>query len=452
MAKSNGGDMTLKVDALVTTFHQVHSLIPDNQEILTIKPDTRVVDALKLMQKYRYSQLPVVVGKAVLGVFSYRSFSERALTKQKSIKGEWLGELPVEDFLEEYEFVHGSQDWNRVAGYLNQDDAFFVGNRDRMEGLVTTVDVLDYFREIATPFIILAEIEQSLRKTIQACIAEDELPLALERSLSSAYTKDDRVKEGAEGKEGGIPQSLDELTFDNYAQIISNNDNWLYFVPMFGDSPRARKQTNDKLRQLRNWRNDVFHLKRRLESWEVDTLGEHRSWLQRRMRAFEAKRIQETSPEQSVKSKRGKMTRERLLSESDPAAAEFFEWLLSEARNMARHFAIEWHPVSFSIRLRRDGRLLGFIYGYAPDRLEIYFNYLDLEPDVLSRLRDLILDSGVFEEAGKHSLKAQATQINDEQLREACRRLIIELLRIEEIRSYNVKSSKNDSGNSLREL
>lgn len=303
--------------------------------------------------------------------------------------------------------------------YLSRDDAFFVGNPDGLDGLVTTMDVLDYFREIASPFIILAEIELSLRKVIQISITEMNWRAALESSLSTAY----------EGK--AVPMDLGDMTFDNYVQIISNNGNWKFFEAFFDSGDVSRKQTTRKLQQLRDWRNIVFHFKRRLEPWELDTLGEHRAWLQRRMRAFEAKRIQEISPDQSDKPKRGKMTRERLLSESDPAAADFYMWLLGEAKKLARDYAIAWHPVSFSIRMRRDGRLPGFIYGYAPDKLEIYFNYLDLPPDILSRVRRSLLSSGVFEEAGKHSLKAQATQINDKQLREACQFLLLELLNVD---------------------
>lgn len=262
--------------SLVETFHQVRSLVPDDQELVSVKPNTRVAEALKLMKKHHYSQLPVVVGKAVLGVFSYRSFSEKALTRQKTNKAEWLGDLPVEDFLEEYEFVHGSHDWNRILGYLNQDDAFFVGHRDGQEGLVTAIDVLDFYRQIATPFIVLAEIELSLRKVIQTSIPPEHRTKALEGSLTTAY----------EGRD--VPMDLNEMTFDNYVQIISNNGNWRYFEAMFDPGDVSRKLTVRKLQQLREWRNIVFHFKRELEPWEMDILSEHREWLQRRVRAYEA--------------------------------------------------------------------------------------------------------------------------------------------------------------------
>lgn len=414
MGKVNEGDKTAETDAQVVTFHQVRSLIPDSQELLTIGPSTRVVDALKMMQKHHYSQLPVVVGKAVLGIFSYRSFSEKALTRQKAIKGEWLGDQPVEDFLEEYEFVHGSQDWNRIVDYLNRDDAFFVGHPNGLDGLVTTMDVLDYFRDIASPFIILAEIELSLRRVIQISVTEANWRTALESSLTTAY----------EGKV--VPMDLGDMTFDNYVQIISNNGNWKFFETFFDSGDVSRKQTARKLQQLRDWRNIVFHFKRRLEPWELDTLGEHRAWLQRRMRAYEAHL--DTLLRRKVSPQQGSMNRGRFMAESSPTEVEFYSWLFEAVEKRAVDYGISWHKKSFSIRLRSGQRPLSFAYGYIHDRFEIYFEYLRLPKSELADLRRALLAFGVFTESGKHSLKVDVSQVNGDRLREACRFLLDRLV------------------------
>lgn len=418
MGKAQESEQTAEADSLKATFHQVQSLISTDQELLRIEPNMRVADALKLMQKHGYSQLPVVVGKAVLGVFSYRSFSAKALTRQKSIKGEWLGEMPVEDFLEDYEFVHGSQDWNHIVDYLNRDDAFFVGHLNGLDGLVTTMDVLDYFREIANPFIILAEIELSLREVIQKSIPEENWHASLEGSLTTAF----------EGK--AVPKDLGDMTFDNYVQIISNSDNWRYFEAFFDPGDVSRKQTTRKLQQLRDWRNVIFHFRRPLDSWELDTLVEYRAWVQRRMRAFEAKRIDKTLPEPLKEPKRGKMNREKLLAASEPDAAQFFDWLLHQAQNHAQYYAVDWHPVSFSVRLRRGGQRLGFAYGYAPDKYEIYFQYLPVEGSALAELRRALLGFGVFTESGDHTLKARI--LSPDSFTRACEASQFLLLRLTE--------------------
>jgi predicted transcriptional regulator len=264
-------------ESLIASFHRVQSLIPIEQEIEAVPPEMRVSEALKLMQQNRYSQLPVVAGDAVLGVFSYRSFSSRAIAKQRSARDP-LGDLPVEEFLEEFEYVHPAEDWNRVLKYLDQDNAFFVGHRDGIEGMVTTIDMLEYFRAIANPFILIAEIEQSLKLIIQTCINGENLPEAIADSLSGAY------------KDSKRPTELNEMTFDNFVQIICNGKNWQYFEEMFGRQQQTRKRTENRLRQAGQWRNIVFHFRRRLQDWELETLTETREWLHRRGRAFEGRR------------------------------------------------------------------------------------------------------------------------------------------------------------------
>jgi predicted transcriptional regulator len=276
-----------ETETLVANFHNVENLVPEDQELLAVPPEMRVSEALKLMSNNDYSQLPVVAGDAVLGVFSYRSFSSRAIARQM-VSDEPLGELPVEDFLDDFEYVHSTEDWNRVLRYLNQDDGFFVGHREGLEGLVTTMDMLNYYREIASPLVMIAEIELSLRKIIETCIGREALPEAIDRCLGSIYPS------------GRIPTALNEMTFNDFVQIMSNRENWPYFESMFGVDQRTRRRTNGRLRQIGEWRNIVYHFRRRLDQLELETLADHREWLQRRVRAFEGRRRAEAAETESI--------------------------------------------------------------------------------------------------------------------------------------------------------
>ena len=65
------------------------------------------------MRKHRYSQVPVVDNGEVLGVFSFRSFAQEAAsatlegwTKQKVAPGD----LPVDEFLEQFEFARVTEE------------------------------------------------------------------------------------------------------------------------------------------------------------------------------------------------------------------------------------------------------------------------------------------------------------------------------------------------------
>ena len=84
-------------------FHQVDSLIPDDQEIAKVRSNVRAREALKIMRKEGYSQLPVVEGKTVIGLFSYRSFAEKAEVFFSLGKDPYAAE--VIDLVEDPEYI-----------------------------------------------------------------------------------------------------------------------------------------------------------------------------------------------------------------------------------------------------------------------------------------------------------------------------------------------------------
>ena len=61
--------------SMVALFHLVNSLLHDEQSVVSVRPGTLVHEALALMRQYGFSQLPVIEGGLVVGVFSHRSFA-----------------------------------------------------------------------------------------------------------------------------------------------------------------------------------------------------------------------------------------------------------------------------------------------------------------------------------------------------------------------------------------
>ena len=49
-------------DRLSELFHMVNRILPDDQVVMSVPPETKAGDALKLMQANGFSQLPVVEG------------------------------------------------------------------------------------------------------------------------------------------------------------------------------------------------------------------------------------------------------------------------------------------------------------------------------------------------------------------------------------------------------
>lgn len=267
-----------RVDAqsLAELFHLVRSLIPEDQAIVVARPEMTVAEAIELMQRHNYSQLPVVAGQAVLGVFSFRSLTTKLLKMGKI--SEDFGNLAVDEFIEKFKFAQLSDDWDSIIIHLDKDDGVLVGHQDDLVGILTPMDVVSYLRDIANPFVLLAEIELSLRRIVGECLSEDELRTCAERCLTGKYTHDD------------MPAQLSEMTFNDYIQIVGDGRNWPHFEVAFGTGDWLRKRTAKRLKEVRDLRNDVFHFKRKLLAEDIDTLKMHRGWLQMKTRAFEAKR------------------------------------------------------------------------------------------------------------------------------------------------------------------
>lgn len=376
---------TTITESLTELFHLVKSLIPENQKIASVSPNTTVANAIAIMNANRYSLLPVIEGKAVLGVFSYRSFASRLLDMGR-LK-EFPGDLPVDEFVEPLAFVQPFDNWERILNHLDADDAVFVGGHNDLKGLVTTADVLNYLRQVASPFVLLAEIETSLRRAIQACVTKEQLRRCAINGLKSKY-----------GSEDAIPTELTEMDFNDYAHIIGSRENWLYFSPLFGEGDWARRSTTSKLTSIRGLRNDIFHFKRKLEQKDMDQLANFRDWLQRKARGFEERRRDSPSspskPIPEVKHKQtGRAHREILRY-------QFWKGLLEKAK--------ERTPLHSRISPSHDNWIAagsglgGVSYNYVilmgGARIELYIDRQDADEnrrifDMLLRHREQVEDT-----------------------------------------------------------
>ncbi len=268
----------VEAGSLAELFHLVGSLVPEGQQVIAAPPDMRVAEAIRLMDEHNFSQLPVVAGRAVLGVFSFRSLARRLLGMGRI--SEDFGDLPVDEFVEQFEFAQPSDNWESTLKHLDREDGVLVGHRDRLDGIVTPMDVLRYLCNVTSPFVMLAEIELSLRKIIAACATEDELRMCSLNSLARKYGEEQ------------LPTSLSEMTFNDYVSIIGDGRNWPHFTTVFGQGEWQRKTTTERLKQVGELRNEVFHFRRELNSQDLDILTSRRDWLQMKARAFEARKAQ----------------------------------------------------------------------------------------------------------------------------------------------------------------
>jgi len=266
-----------EMDLSTELFHRINRIIPENQKVLTIAPDCKVRDAIAKMREHGYSQVPVLSDGEVLGVFSFRSFAQEAAaatldswTKQRCAPGD----LRVDEFLERFEFARVTEEMSRVFDAMERDNGVLVGTPERLVGILTPMDFLRYLHRVASPFVMVSEIELALRAMMRIALSQEQLVAVAKRCLSSAYGGEDKV-----------PSALEDMTFDNYQSLICHSESWPKFEPVFGGTcPRARA----KLKEVGAIRNCLFHFKREITMPDHETLATHRNWLLSKIKQAES--------------------------------------------------------------------------------------------------------------------------------------------------------------------
>ena len=413
---------TNNAESIVAAFHRAGSLIPKDQKLIAIKKDTKVAEALRIMKDDNYSQLPVMAGQTVLGIFSYRSFALEAARRQRSQRNTVLSDLPVEEFMEDFPYIAASEDWTKIQRQLDEKDGFFVGHPEAIDGLVTTMDVYHYFRNIADPFIHIAEIEIPLRRIIADRIPPDRRAEVFGHVLRGSYA------------EGDIPKHPKELSLNDEVLIVTSAEHWHFFKDVLGAREGGRNIAAQKFKDIPNLRNDVLHFKRELERHELDKLIDCRHWLHRCIRAYEGElkskeqhseptnaEVKNTKPQRTRRKTAGKndMNRQRLEAESSPVAAAFFKWVVDETEFRRPSFTIGWHKVSFSVRRRVSKGTVGILFCYpSKNKFDVYLGDLKQSPVVIAELRQSLNNFNVLTETGKHTFQAPVYENNIEQLKQ----------------------------------
>ncbi len=261
--------------SLTAVFHRLNSVLPENQRMVTVTPETKASEALQVMRQHGFSQLPVIVGNEVLGLFSYRSFGHAVLAVPAEAGSRPTSplDLTVDECIEKAEFARVTDEFSRWFDALDSHDAVVVGEPDRLLGIVTAMDVLRYLYGVASPFVMVAEIELAIRALIRCAADETVLTECARTALSSTYEPEPP------------PIELEEMTFHDYLQIIGDGRNWSHFEAVFGGT---RQRTRARLEQMNKLRNSVFHF-RKVTPEEYERLADHRDWMLMKARAAEAR-------------------------------------------------------------------------------------------------------------------------------------------------------------------
>lgn len=260
--------------SLTELFHRLNSVLPDDQRMTSVPGDMLASEALEILREHRYSQLPVLIGNEVIGMFSYRSFSRTVmeLSSGKASARGLLEDLTVEECYEPADFARVTDEFQRWFDTLDDHNSVLVGEPQRLQGIVTPMDVLRYLYQVAKPFVLVAEIETCLRALMRIAATHEQLAECAKTSLSRIYSEEK------------LPTHLEEMPFNDYVQIIGDGRNWSRFQPVFRGT---RERTRAKLEEMNALRNAVFHL-REVSVEDHQRLAALRDWMLMKARAADA--------------------------------------------------------------------------------------------------------------------------------------------------------------------
>ena len=209
---------------------RIGSLASANHGVVGISLSESLERAQSLMLSNDYSQLAVMSGTRNLrGAVSWESI---ALAK---IRDPNAG---LRDAIIDAEVVKASDDLlSKIPRIMQAGFVFVQANDNTISGIVTTADLSEQFATLASPFLLLAEIERRLRRIIGRTFTTEDLAAVVDPNDT--------------GREVSSP---DDLTLGEYVRLLENGERWA----KLGWALDRRVFIED-LQEVRSIRNDVMH-------------------------------------------------------------------------------------------------------------------------------------------------------------------------------------------------
>ena len=212
--------------------YRISRLEAANKDLIFVKPDSELSEAITLMMTYDFSQLPVMQQpkRDLKGVISWRSIGQKLAVGISSTKAREL----MEPY---YQLISSETSLFKALPAIIEHDYVIVQNKSKeVCGIVTASDLSSQFKQLTEPFLLVSEIENHVRQILVKLPKEE-----LEKG------KDERDKERK-------IESVADLTFGEYLRLCQNQEAWAKLGLTID-----RKTFCDQLDKIRDIRNNIMH-------------------------------------------------------------------------------------------------------------------------------------------------------------------------------------------------
>lgn len=217
-------------DVVADVGFRIGSLRSANRGVTSINPSESLERAQSLMLSNDYSQLAVMSdARNVRGAVSWESIAQAKIRSSGAI---------LRDAVIDAEVVRASDDLlSKIPRIMEAGFVFVKAKDDTISGIVTTADLSEQFATLASPFLLLAEIERRLR-----------------RIIGRTFTGEDLAAVVDPADQGRAVSSPDDLTLGEYVRLLENGERWTKLQWALD-----RKVFMQHLTEVRTIRNDVMH-------------------------------------------------------------------------------------------------------------------------------------------------------------------------------------------------
>ena len=200
-----------------------------NRAPVTVARDTSIREAVTAMVMHDYSQLPVMNGATVVGLFSWKTYGESlALGRPCQYVRECLDPSPL--------ILSPETALLDAVAEVAARDVALVHSRGKLHGIITTSDLSLEFYTTAKPFLLLGSIENNLRAIVSI------FPIDVLREARDPGDSDREIN------------GPDDLTFGGYVRLLQRDENWKKVAPTLDRVTFVRQ-----LEEVRDIRNSVMH-------------------------------------------------------------------------------------------------------------------------------------------------------------------------------------------------
>jgi CBS domain-containing protein len=288
--------------------HTINELLENKPETVAVGPTDKAMTALAHMTRHDYSQLPVIDGGGVVrGLITYESIMQAIRRFNCSVQT-----LQVSTAMVRPEKRSADDDLFDLLPVMERTGSvLIVDAEDRLLGIITSYDVMEYFRSRAENMMLVEDIETMVRDLILYAFGDgaggtdtDRLEAAITAIDSQREELYRQFKRGLANylQSAGLgqlaldptlasqsfqvmappqePKEFEQLTLSEFIELLCSKDRWEnVYLPLLGLNAEHVRGLLDQVREIRNglahFRNDVTAEEHDLLRFCADWLSNH---------------------------------------------------------------------------------------------------------------------------------------------------------------------------------